>query len=65
MTCSLTKYLDAELKDCLSKDEYCTYDNVLNAMYEVAKGEDDLLNEYAFKDYMAFFCVLMVKLFIY
>jgi hypothetical protein len=59
----LTKYLDTELKECLSKDEYCTYDNVLNAMYEVAKGEDDLLNEYAFKDYMAFFCVLMVKLF--
>jgi hypothetical protein len=59
----LTKYLDTELKECLSKDEYCTYDNVLNAMYEVAKDEDDLLNEYAFKDYMAFFCVLMVKLF--
>ena len=63
MTCSLTKYLDTELKECLSKDEYCTYHEVLNAMYEAAKLEGELLNEYAFKDYMAFCCVLMIKLF--
>ena len=65
MTCSLTKYLDTELKGCLSKDEYCTYHDVLNAMYEAAKLEGELLNEYAFKDYMAFCCVLMIKLFNY
>ena len=66
MTCSLTKYLDTELKQCLSKDEYCTYDNVLNAMYQAAKDhvfEGKVLNEYAFKDFMGFFCVLMIKLF--
>ena len=66
MTCSLTEYLDKELKHSLSKDEYCTYENVLNAMYQSTKhdrNEGNLLNEYAFKDFMAFFCVLMIKLF--
>ena len=66
MTCSLTEYLDKELKHSLSKDEYCTYENVLNAMYQSTKQDrkgGNLLNEYAFKDFMAFFCVLMIKLF--
>lgn len=66
MTCSLRTYLDTQLKHSLSKNEYCRYDEALNAMYQAAKEHESqgkLLNEYAFKDFMSFCCVLMIKLF--
>jgi len=65
MTCSLTKLLDQELKSLLSRDEYCSYDSVLNALYQASKEDrkdGNLLNEIAFKDLLSFYCVLMFKI---
>ena len=65
MTCSLTKNLEREIKNVLTKDEYCAYDNFLGIVYHKVKDDKrngSTLNEHAFKDFMMFYCFLMYRI---
>jgi len=61
----LTKNLEREIKNVLTKDEYCAYDNFLGIVYHKVKDDKrngSTLNEHAFKDFMMFYCFLMYRI---
>jgi len=65
MTCSLKSNLEREIKNVLTKDEYCAYDNFLGIVYHKVKDDKrngSSLNEQAFKDFMMFYGFLMYKI---
>ena len=65
MACSLSKKLERSLKGYLTTNEYCSYNFALDIIYQKVKGDKNpqgkLLNEYAFKDLMSFYCVTLFK----
>ena len=65
MACSLSKKIERSLKGYLTTNEYCSYNFALDNIYQKVRGDKNpqgkLLNEYAFKDLMSFFCLTMFK----
>jgi len=65
MVCSLSKKLERSLKGYLTTNEYCSYNFALDNLYQKVRGDKNsqgkLLNEYAFKDLMSFYCVTLFK----